>query len=154
MPEKDLRTDVDAMLAAVTPKTRLVYLANPNNPTGSYLTGEEVRRLHAGLPSTTLLVIDAAYAEYVRRNDYESGIEMVSQFENVVMTRTFSKIYGLAGLRVGWAFCPARVADVLQSRARAVQCFGSGPGRRRRGHARPRAMSKPPSRTTITGANG
>jgi histidinol-phosphate aminotransferase len=113
VPEKNLRTDVDAMLAAVTPRTRLVYVANPNNPTGSYLTVEELRRLHAGLPSTTILVIDAAYAEYVRRNDYESGIEMVSQFENVVMTRTFSKIYGLAGLRVGWAFCPAHVADVL-----------------------------------------
>lgn len=113
VPEKNLRVDVDAMLAAVTPKTRMVYLANPNNPTGSYLTSEEVRRLHAGLPSTTVLVIDAAYAEYVRRNDYDSGIEMVSQFENVVMTRTFSKIHGLAGLRVGWAFCPAPVADVL-----------------------------------------
>jgi histidinol-phosphate aminotransferase len=101
------------MLAAVTTKTRMIYLANPNNPTGSYLTGEEIRRLHAGLPPQVLLVIDAAYAEYVRRNDYESGIEMVTQFENVVMTRTFSKIYGLAGLRVGWAFCPAPVADVL-----------------------------------------
>ena len=113
VPEKNLRVDVDAMLAALTPRTRMIYLANPNNPTGSYLTGEEVRRLHAGLPPTTMLVIDAAYAEYVRRNDYESGIEMVSQFDNVVMTRTFSKIYGLAGLRVGWAFCPAPVADVL-----------------------------------------
>lgn len=113
VPEKNLRTDVDAMLAAVTPRTRMIYLANPNNPTGSYLTGEEIRRLHAGLPPTTMLVIDAAYAEYVRRNDFESGIEMVSQFENVVMTRTFSKIYGLAGLRVGWAFCPAHVVDVL-----------------------------------------
>lgn len=113
VPEKNLRVDVDAMLAALTPRTRMIYLANPNNPTGSYLTGEEVRRLHAGLPPTTMLVIDAAYAEYVRRNDYEPGIEMVSQFDNVVMTRTFSKIYGLAGLRVGWAFCPAPVADVL-----------------------------------------
>ena len=112
-PEKNLRVDVDAMLKCVGPRTRLVYLANPNNPTGSYLTSEEVRRLHAGLPTSTLLVIDAAYAEYVRRNDYDAGIEMVSQFENVVMTRTFSKIYGLAGLRVGWAFCPASVADVL-----------------------------------------
>ncbi|HEY5338154.1 MAG TPA: histidinol-phosphate transaminase [Rhizomicrobium sp.] len=113
VPEPGLRVDVDAMLKAVTPKTRLVYLANPNNPTGSYLSGEEVRRLHAGLRSDILLIIDAAYAEYVRRNDYETGIELVSQFENVVMTRTFSKIYGLAGLRVGWAFCPAAVADVL-----------------------------------------
>jgi histidinol-phosphate aminotransferase len=113
VPEKNLRVDVDAMLKAVSARTRIVYLANPNNPTGSYLTSEEVRRLHAGLPSSTLLVIDAAYAEYVRRNDYDAGIEMVSQFENVVMTRTFSKAFSLAGLRVGWAFCPASVADVL-----------------------------------------
>ena len=113
VPEKNLGTDVDAMLAAVTPRTRLVYLANPNNPTGSYLRHDEVRRLHAGLSPDTLLVIDAAYAEYVRRNDYETGIEMVANFPNVVMTRTFSKIYGLAGLRVGWAYCPASVADVL-----------------------------------------
>jgi histidinol-phosphate aminotransferase len=113
VPEKNRCADVDAMLARVTPKTRLVYLANPNNPTGTYLPHDEVRRLHAGLPSHTLLVIDAAYAEYVRRNDYETGIEMVSTFQNVVMTRTFSKIYGLAGLRVGWAYCPAAVADVL-----------------------------------------
>ncbi len=111
--EPSLRVDVEAMLAAMTPKTRLVYIANPNNPTGSYLTPTEMRRLHAGLPHSALLVIDAAYAEYVVRNDYEAGIEMVSQFDNVVMTRTFSKIYGLAGLRVGWAFCPAEVADVL-----------------------------------------
>jgi len=113
VPEKNLRVDVDAMLKAVGPRTRIVYLANPNNPTGSYLTSEEVRRLHAGLPPSTLFVIDAAYAEFVRRNDYDSGIEMVSQFENVVMTRTFAKAYGLAGLRVGWAFCPGHVVDVL-----------------------------------------
>ncbi|HWA31769.1 MAG TPA: histidinol-phosphate transaminase [Rhizomicrobium sp.] len=113
VPEPKLRVDVDAMLKAVTSRTRLVYLANPNNPTGSYLTSEEVRRLHAGLPSNVILVIDAAYAEYVRKNDYDTGVELVSQFHNVVMTRTFSKIYGLAGLRVGWAFCPPEVADVL-----------------------------------------
>lgn len=113
VPEKNRRADVDAMLAKVTPRTRLVYLANPNNPTGTYLRHDEVRRLHGGLRPDTLLVIDAAYSEYVRRNDYESGIEMVANFQNVVMTRTFSKIYGLAGLRVGWAYCPAPVADVL-----------------------------------------
>jgi histidinol-phosphate aminotransferase len=90
----------------------MIYLANPNNPTGTYLPHSEVRRLHAGLRPDILLVIDAAYAEYVRRNDYESGIEMVANFNNVVMTRTFSKI-GLGGLRVGWAYCPAAVADVL-----------------------------------------
>jgi len=113
VPEPGLKVDVDRMLAAVTKKTRIVYLANPNNPTGTYLPHDEVRRLHAGLPRDTLLVIDAAYAEYVRRNDYETGIEMVSTFPNVVMTRTFSKIYALAGLRVGWAYCPAPVADAL-----------------------------------------
>jgi histidinol-phosphate aminotransferase len=113
VPETNLTVDVDAMLAAVTPKTRLVYLANPNNPTGSYLPHDEVRRLHAGLRDDILLVIDAAYAEYVRRNDYEAGIELVANNANVVMTRTFSKVHGLAGLRVGWAYCPAEVVDVL-----------------------------------------
>jgi histidinol-phosphate aminotransferase len=113
VPEKNYRTDVDAMLTRMSAKTRLVYVTNPSNPTGTYLTGEELRRLHAGMPKTALLVIDAAYAEYVRRNDFDTGMELVSQFDNVVMTRTFSKIYGLAGLRVGWAFCPAHVVDVL-----------------------------------------
>jgi histidinol-phosphate aminotransferase len=113
VPEPDLRVDVDAVLSQVSAKTRLVYIANPNNPTGTYLSGEELHRLHEGLPGDALLVIDSAYAEFVRRNDYESGVEMVSRFDNVVMTRTFSKAYGLAGLRVGWAFCPAAVADVL-----------------------------------------
>jgi histidinol-phosphate aminotransferase len=112
-PENNLRTDVDAMLARLTPRTRLVYLANPNNPTGSCLPASEVGRLHAGLPQDVLLVIDAAYAEYVQRSDYEPGAALVSRFDNVVMTRTFSKIYGLAGLRVGWAYCPASVADTL-----------------------------------------
>jgi histidinol-phosphate aminotransferase len=111
--ESELTTDVDRMLSCVTPKTRIVFLANPNNPTGTYIPVAEVKRLHAGLPKDCLLVLDAAYAEYVRRNDYEAGIELVSTFDNVVMTRTFSKIYGLASLRLGWAYCPAHVADVL-----------------------------------------
>jgi histidinol-phosphate aminotransferase len=113
VPEKNLHTDVDAMLAHVTERTKLVYLANPNNPTGSYLPHDEVRRLHAGLRPDILLVIDAAYAEYVRRNDYEAGIELVANNDNVVMTKTFSKAYALAALRVGWAYCPASIADVL-----------------------------------------
>jgi histidinol-phosphate aminotransferase len=112
-PETDLTVDVDAMLAQVTPKTRLVFVANPNNPTGTYLSRDEMQRLHAGLPPNVMLVIDAAYAEFVRRNDYDPGIELVNAAENVVMTRTFSKIYALAGLRLGWAYCPPRVADVL-----------------------------------------
>ena len=111
--ENDLTTDVDRMLSCVTAKTRIVFLANPNNPTGTYIPVAEVKRLHQGLPKDCLLVLDAAYAEYVRRNDYESGVELVSTFDNVVMTRTFSKIYGLASLRLGWAYCPAHIADVL-----------------------------------------
>lgn len=112
-PEKDLTTDVNALLAAVTPRTKIVFLANPNNPTGTYLPFEEVKRLHAGLRPDILLVLDAAYAEYVRRNDYASGLELVSTSDNVVMTRTFSKIYGLANLRLGWMYGPAHVIDVL-----------------------------------------
>ncbi|MFI4985956.1 MAG: histidinol-phosphate transaminase [Alphaproteobacteria bacterium] len=112
-PETALRTDVAALLARVTAKTRILFLANPNNPTGSFLTRDEVVRLHAGLPKGVLLIIDAAYAEYVTRNDYSAGAELVTAHDNVVMTRTFSKIYGLAGLRLGWAYCPPAVADVL-----------------------------------------
>ena len=111
--ESNLTANVDAILAAVTPRTRMVFLANPNNPTGTYVSFDEVKRLHAGLPADCLLVLDAAYAEYVRRNDYEAGMELVSTSKNVVMTRTFSKAYGLAGLRLGWAYCPANVADIL-----------------------------------------
>ena len=112
-PETELTADVDAILAKVTTKTKIVFLANPNNPTGTYLSFDEVKRLHAGLPKHVLLVLDAAYAEYVRRNDYAAGIELVSTSENVVMTRTFSKIYGLALLRLGWCYAPAAVADAL-----------------------------------------
>ena len=111
--ERNLTADVDAILAKVTPNTRIVFLANPNNPTGTYLPFEEVRRLHAGLPPTVLLVIDAAYAEYVHRNDYAAGLELAASAENVVMTRTFSKIYGLASLRLGWMTGPAHVIDAV-----------------------------------------
>ncbi|MEC9345995.1 MAG: histidinol-phosphate transaminase [Pseudomonadota bacterium] len=112
-PESAYTADVDAMLEAVTPKTKIVFLANPNNPTGTYLSRDEVTRLRAGLRADILLVLDAAYAEYVSRNDYDAGVELVNAGENTVMTRTFSKIYGLAGLRVGWAYAPAAVIDVL-----------------------------------------
>jgi histidinol-phosphate aminotransferase len=112
-PETELTADVDAILARVSDATRMVFLANPNNPTGTYLPFDEIKRLHAGLPEDVILVLDAAYAEYVRANDYEAGIELVATSANTVMTRTFSKIYGLAALRLGWAYCPAPVADVL-----------------------------------------
>jgi len=111
--EKDFTANVDAILNAVTPKTKMVFLANPNNPTGTYVPFDEVKRLQKGLPGNVLLVLDAAYAEYVQRNDYESGIELVATTDNVVMTRTFSKIYGLASLRLGWMYGPAHVVDAV-----------------------------------------
>ena len=111
--ERDCQVDVDAILAAVTERTRVVFLANPGNPTGTYVPADEVRRLHAGLPPSGLLVLDAAYAEYVGRNDYAAGLELVSGADNVVMTRTFSKIHGLAALRIGWMYGPRAVIDVL-----------------------------------------
>ncbi len=115
VPETDLTADVEALLAQVTERTRMVYLANPNNPTGTWLSGAALRRLREGLPERVLLVIDAAYAEFVPEDhpEYEAGARLVMETENTVMTRTFSKIYGLGGLRVGWAFAPPAVADVL-----------------------------------------
>jgi histidinol-phosphate aminotransferase len=113
VPEKDFTADVDSILKAVTPKTKIVFLANPNNPTGTYVPFDEVKRLQKSLPAHVLLVLDAAYAEYVQRNDYESGIELVATTDNVVMTRTFSKIYGLASLRLGWMYGPAHVVDAI-----------------------------------------
>jgi len=112
-PEANYTVDVDAMLSKVSDKTRITFVANPNNPTGSYISTDEMRRLRVGLPDDVLLVIDSAYAEYVSRNDYSTGAELVEEFDNIVMTRTFSKIFGLAALRLGWAYCPPAVADVL-----------------------------------------
>jgi histidinol-phosphate aminotransferase len=112
-PETNYRADVDKILAGVTARTRVVFLANPNNPTGSYLPVKEVARLAAALPKETILVLDAAYAEYVMAEDYEVGAALVDAHENVVMTRTFSKIYGLAALRLGWGYAAAPVIDAL-----------------------------------------
>jgi histidinol-phosphate aminotransferase len=112
--ETNLTFDVDAVLACVTPKTRIVFIANPNNPTGSYIPADELARLRSGLRDDVLLVIDCAYAEFVTRNDYSVGLELVDNgANNTVMTRTFSKIYALAALRIGWAYAPAPIADVL-----------------------------------------
>lgn len=111
--EKNYTADVDSILARVTGRTRIVFLANPNNPTGTYMPFDEVKRLHRALSPKVLLVLDAAYAEYVRRNDYESGIELVATTNNTVMTRTFSKIHGLAALRLGWMYGPAHVVDAV-----------------------------------------
>jgi histidinol-phosphate aminotransferase len=112
-PETDFTANVDAILKCVTPRTKLVWLANPNNPTGTYLPFDEIKRLRAGLPAHVLLVLDAAYCDYVSRNDYEMGIELVATTENTVMTHTFSKIHGLAALRIGWMFGPAHIVDAV-----------------------------------------
>ncbi len=117
-PETRLTADIDAFLARVGPRTRIVFIANPNNPTGTYISGGELARLRTGLPEHVLLVIDSAYAEYVDRNDYADGATLVDAGANTVMTRTFSKIYALGGVRLGWAYCPPAVADIL-NRVRA-----------------------------------
>lgn len=134
-PESGLRTDVEALLSAVTEKTKIVFLANPNNPTGSYITRQELADLQAGLPSHVLLVIDGAYREYVEQPDFSTGFELVQAgAENVLVTGTLSKIYGLGGLRVGWGYGAPHLIDVLnrvrgpfnvaaQSQAAAVEAI-------------------------------
>ena len=111
--ETDLTANVDALLAAVSEKTKIVFLANPNNPTGTMISADEVTRLNAGLPDDVLLLLDGAYAEYVDPAVYPAGFDMVEAHDNVVVTRTFSKAYGLAALRLGWGYCPPAIADVL-----------------------------------------
>ncbi len=113
-PEKDLTTDVDAILERVTPKTRIVFVANPNNPTGTYIPGAEMRRLRAGLREDILLVCDDAYAEFVDAPDYESGFALAAETENTIAMRTFSKIYGLASVRLGWGFGAKNIVGVME----------------------------------------
>ncbi len=111
VPESDRVTDVDAILAACNDKTKLVFIANPNNPTSTMIGEGELARLADGLPKQTILVLDGAYAEFVE--DYDAGLAVIEARDNVVMTRTFSKIYGLGGLRVGWGYGPKAIIDVL-----------------------------------------
>ncbi len=113
-PDCDFRASIDSMLACVTERTRMVYLANPENPAGTHLSGREVRRLHAGLPAHVLLVLDCAYEEYVDADDYEPGHRLVEEAHNVVMARTFSKIFGLAGARIGWLYAPPDILDPVR----------------------------------------
>lgn len=112
--DRDFTADVDAILSCVNERTRIVMIANPDNPTGTYISGDEIRRLHAGLPDQVLLVLDSAYLEYVDAADYEDPTGIVEEADNVVMTRTFSKIFGLAGIRLGWAYAPVEIADILR----------------------------------------
>jgi histidinol-phosphate aminotransferase len=111
--ETDLTANVDALLNAVNDKTKIIFLANPNNPTGTMLDADEIARLHKGLPDNILLVLDGAYAEYVEPSLYPAAFDMVEAHDNIVTTRTFSKAYGLAALRLGWGYCPPQVADAL-----------------------------------------
>ncbi|WP_443025356.1 histidinol-phosphate transaminase [Sphingomonas sp. Leaf17] len=112
-PDRDYATDVDAILAAVTDRTRVVFVANPNNPTGTFTAREEIARLHAGLPPTVLLVLDQAYAEYLDAADDDAGLELASNSHNVLVTRTFSKIHGLAAERIGWGYASDAIIDAL-----------------------------------------
>jgi histidinol-phosphate aminotransferase len=112
-PDVDYTADVDQLLAHVGPRTRIIYLANPNNPTGTVIDREQVARLHAGLRKDVLLVLDAAYAEYIDDPAYEDGIALARTEPNVITTRTFSKIYGLAAERVGWGYGPQAVIDAI-----------------------------------------
>lgn len=123
-PERDCVANVDALLAGATERTRILFLANPNNPTGTYISAEEVRRLRAGLREDVLLVIDAAYAEYVESPDYSDGLAFAHLTENTIMLRTFSKIHGLAGLRCGWGYAAASVVESLH-RVRAAFNVGA-----------------------------
>jgi histidinol-phosphate aminotransferase len=113
VPEVNLRTDPEGIIAAVSPRTKMIVLANPNNPTGSYLSADEIAFIQKNIPPHVLLILDAAYAEYMDAKDYEDGIELVNACENVIMTRTFSKIYGLAALRLGWCYSTPSIIDVL-----------------------------------------
>jgi histidinol-phosphate aminotransferase len=112
-PEKNLHTDVDALLAAVTPRTKILFVANPNNPTGTVIPFSEIRRLRAGLREDIILGLDAAYAEYLDQPDYEDGISLVKENTNTIVFHTYSKIYGLPALRLGWAFAPTHIIDVM-----------------------------------------
>ena len=107
------RNSLKNFTKAITKKTKIIFIANPNNPTGTYLTKNELNEFILRLPKRILLVIDAAYAEYITKKDYTSGENLVRKNKNVIMTRTFSKIYGLAGLRLGWAYCPKYVVDIF-----------------------------------------
>jgi histidinol-phosphate aminotransferase len=112
-PDKDYATDVDAILACVTDKTRIVYIANPNNPTGTYATKAEIARLHAGLPEHVLLVLDHAYAEYIDGDAEDGGMALAETASNVLVTRTFSKLYGLAAERIGWGYAAAPIIEAM-----------------------------------------
>jgi len=113
VPEQDFTTNVDGFIKAVNDKTRIIFIANPNNPTGTYINIQELTKLCDNVPNNVLIVVDSAYAEYMQEDDYIAGIELAEKYDNVIMTRTFSKLYGLAGLRLGWGYANAKIIDIL-----------------------------------------
>ncbi len=113
VPDRDYATDVDAILRAITPRTRIVFVANPNNPTGTFTPRAEIARLHSALPTGVMLVIDQAYAEYIETDDDDHALELAKTQPNVIITRTFSKIYGLAAERIGWGYGSAQAVDAM-----------------------------------------
>ncbi|MGR6330671.1 histidinol-phosphate transaminase [Sphingomonas sp. XXL09] len=123
--DRDYASDVDAILAAVTDRTRIVFVANPNNPTGTYTAKAEIARLHAGLRPDILLVLDQAYTEYLDPEDDDGGLELARTTQNVLVTRTFSKIFGLASERIGWGYAAPAIIDAMH-RIRAPFAFGIG----------------------------
>jgi len=113
-PEPELKISVDEILSRLTPRTKMIIVANPNNPIGQYISADEIKRLHENLPSDVLFVLDGAYADYVEEADFDDGAKRADEHGNIVITRTFSKLYGLAGLRIGWAYAPPNIIDTLQ----------------------------------------
>ena len=112
--DREFTADIDSIADCLTEKTRMVMIANPDNPTGTYLSGEAVRKLHSRIPEHVLLVLDSAYLEYVDAEDFENPVDLIAESNNIVMTRTFSKLFGLAGIRLGWAYAHREVADALR----------------------------------------
>src|SRR5690606_17115133 len=113
-PERDYIVDVDAMLAAVSPRTRMMFVANPASPTGTFIPFADIKRLHAALPEHVLLVLDGAYAEFAEsRADFDAGFELARNAPNTIVTRTFSKLYGLAALRLGWGYANEKIIQTL-----------------------------------------
>ena len=111
--DKNYKVTVNSILEQVSPSTKIIYLANPNNPTGTYLARSEINEILNKLPKNIIMVLDGAYAEYVTKDDYDNGFSLVDQFDNIILTRTFSKAYGLAGLRLGWCYTSKKVATIL-----------------------------------------
>jgi histidinol-phosphate aminotransferase len=136
--EINQRIDVDEVIKCVDERTRLVFIANPANPTGTWLTGEEIRALHAALPPSVILVLDGAYAEFCSDPRFEDGLDLARTAENVIVTRTFSKLHGLAALRVGWGYAPEPHHRAAGAHPPAVQHLDPRPGSRRRGSGRRR----------------